>query len=189
MLDLNMKQLGVDFFASSPYKWLGAPTGIGLFYVRKEAQGKLWPTIASSGWDSRESARKYETLGQRADALAVALGEAVDFQNAIGRERIERRIKALAGYLKKELKKIPGVKLHTSQDPYLSGGLTAFSVEGIEPEKMVNYLREKYNIVIRTIGNRKAGTYGVRASTHIYISFKHINMLLEGIKHLVRRRS
>ncbi len=189
MLDLNMEQLGVDFLASSPYKWLGAPTGIGLFYVRKEAQDKLWPTIASSGWDSRQSARKYETLGQRADALAVALGEAVDFQNAIGKERIERRIKALAGYLKKELKKIPGVKLHTSQDPYLSGGLTAFSVEGLEPEKIVNYLREKYNIVIRTIGNREAGTYGVRVSTHIYISFKHINMVLEGIKHLVRRRS
>ena len=189
MLDLNMEELGVDFFASSPYKWLGAPTGIGLFYVRKEAQDKLWPTIASSGWDSRESARKYETLGQRADALAIALGEAVDFQNAIGKERIERRIKALAGYLKKELKKIPGVKLHTSQDPYLSGGLTAFSVEGVEPRKIVNYIREKYNIVIRTIGNRKAGTYGVRVSTHIYVSFKHINMLLEGIKHLVRRRS
>jgi selenocysteine lyase/cysteine desulfurase len=189
MLDLNMKELGVDFFASSPYKWLGAPTGIGLFYVRKEAQDKLWPTIASSGWDTPESARKYETLGQRADALAIALGEALDFQNAIGKERIERRIKALAGYLKKELKKIPGVKLHTSQDPYLSGGLTAFSVEGVEPRKMVNYLREKYNIVIRTIGNRKAGTYGVRVSTHIYVSFKHINMLLEGIKHLVRRRS
>jgi len=189
MLDLNMKQLGVDFFASSPYKWLGAPTGIGLFYVRKEAQDKLWPTIASSGWDNRENARKYETLGQRADALAVALGEALDFQSAIGKERIERRIKALAGYLKKELKKIPGVKLHTSQDPYLSGGLTAFSVEGVEPRKIVNYMREKYNIVIRTIGNKKAGTYGVRVSTHIYVSFKHINMLLEGIKHLVQRRS
>lgn len=189
MLDLNMEQLGVDFFASSPYKWLGAPTGIGLFYVRKEAQDKLWPTIASSGWDSHENARKYETLGQRADALAVALGEAVDFQSAIGKERIERRIKTLAGYLKKELKKIPGVKLHTSQDPYLSGGLTALSVEGVEPRKIVNYMREKYNIVIRTIGNRKAGTYGVRVSTHIYVSFKHINMLLEGIKHLVRRRS
>jgi len=189
MLDLNMEELGVDFFASSPYKWLGAPTGVGLFYVRKEAQDKLWPTIASSGWDSGGSARKYETLGQRADALVVALGEALDFQNAIGKERIERRIKALAGYLKKELKKIPGVKLHTSQDPYLSGGLTAFSVEGVEPEKMVNYLREKYNIVIRTIGNKKAGTYGVRVSTHIYVSFKHIDMVLEGIKHLVRRRS
>jgi selenocysteine lyase/cysteine desulfurase len=189
MLSLNMKELGADFFASSPYKWLGAPTGVGLLYVRKEAQDKLWPTIASSGWDRHENARKYETLGQRADALIIALGEAVDFQNAIGRERIERRIKALAGYLKKELKKIPGVKLHTSQDPYLSGGLTALSVEGVEPQKIVNYLREKYNIVVRTIGNRRAGTYGVRVSTHIYVSFKHINMLLEGIKHLVQHRS
>jgi isopenicillin-N epimerase len=188
MLNLNMEELGADFFASSPYKWLGAPTGVGLFYVRKEAQDKLWPTIASSGWDSQENARKYETLGQRADALIVALGEALDFQNAIGRERIERRIKTLAGYLKRELKKIQGVKLHTSQDPYLSGGLTAFSVEGVEPEKIVDYLREKYNIVVRTIGNKKAGTYGVRVSTHIYVSLKDVDMLLEGVEHLVRHK-
>jgi selenocysteine lyase/cysteine desulfurase len=188
MLNLNLEELGADFFASSPYKWLGAPTGVGLLYVRKEAQDKLWPTIASSGWDSQENARKYETLGQRADALIVALAEALDFQNAIGRERIERRIKTLAGYLKRELKKIQGVKLHTSQDPYLSGGLTAFSVEGVEPQKMVDYLRERYNIVIRTIGNKKAGTYGVRVSTHIYVSLKHIDMLLEGVEHLVRHK-
>jgi len=189
MLNLNMKELGVDFFATSPYKWLGAPTGVGLLYVRKEAQDKLWPTIASGGWDSYENARKFETLGQRADALIIALGEAVDFQNAVGRERIERRIKTLAGYLKREMKKIPGVKLHTSQDPYLSGGLTAFSIEGVEARKIVNYMREKYNIVVRTIGNKKAGTYGVRVSTHIYVSFKHVDMFLEGIRHLVRRKS
>jgi selenocysteine lyase/cysteine desulfurase len=63
MLELDMKKLGVDFFASSPYKWLGAPAGCGLFYVRKEVQDKLWPTIATEGWDTYESAKKYETLG------------------------------------------------------------------------------------------------------------------------------
>ncbi len=189
MLNLNMKELGIDFFATSPYKWLGAPTGIGLLYVKKEVQDKLWPTIASSGWDRYENARKFETLGQRADALMIALGEAVDFQNAIGKERVERKIKVLAGYFKREAKKIPGVKLHTSEDPYLSGGLTALSVQGVEPSKIVNYVREKYNIVIRTIGNREKGTYGIRVSTHIYISFKHIDMLLEGIKHLVKHKA
>lgn len=188
MLNLNMEELGIDFFAASPYKWLGAPTGVGLLYVRKEIQDKLWPTIASSGWDRYKSARKYETLGQRADALIIALGEALDFQNAIGRERIERRIKVLAGYLKRELSKIPGVRLHTSKDPYISGGLTAFSVERVEPRKIVNYLREKYNIVIRTIGRKEKGTYGVRVSTNIYISFKEIDMLLEGVRHLVKHR-
>ena len=188
MLNLNMKDMGVDFYATSPYKWLGAPTGVGVLYVKKEVQDRLWPTIASSGWDSNEDATKLETLGQRADSIIVALGEAMDFQNVIGRERIERRIKALAGYLKKELKKIPGIKLHTSEDPYLSGGLTAFSIEGIDPKKIVNYVREKYNIVIRTVGSKEKGTYGVRVSTPTYVSFKHIDLFLEGIKTLVSHK-
>lgn len=188
MLNLNMKELGIDFFATSPYKWLGAPTGVGVLYVQKEAQDKLWPTIASSGWNLYKDSRKFETVGQRADSLIIALGEAVDFQEAIGRERIERRIKALAGYLKRELSQVPGLKVHTSKDPYLSGGLTAFSVEGVEPEKIVDYIREKYNIVIRTIGSKEKGTYGVRVSTHIYISFREIDMLLEGIRHLVSHK-
>ncbi|MFP4081903.1 MAG: aminotransferase class V-fold PLP-dependent enzyme [Candidatus Aminicenantes bacterium] len=188
MLDLDMKELGADFFATSPYKWLGAPTGVGLLYVKKKQQDRLWPTIASSGWDTYQNARKYETVGQRADSLIIALGEAVDFQQAVGKQRIERRIKALAGYLKRELSRIPGVRLHTSRDPYLSGGLTAFSVEGLKPQKMVSYLREKYNIVIRTIGREEEGTYGVRVSTHIYVTFKDIDMLLEGVRHLVRHQ-
>lgn len=185
MLDLDMNELGIDFFATSPYKWLGAPTGVGVFYVRKDVQDQLWPTITTSGWD-QDSARKYETLGQRADALIIALGEALNFQNYIGKTRIERRIKALAGYLKQELKKIPGVKLHTSEDPYLSGGLTAFSITGVDPQDVVDYVREKYNIVIRTVGNREAGTYGCRVSTHMYCSYDMIDQLLEGIRTLVR---
>jgi selenocysteine lyase/cysteine desulfurase len=189
MLDLNMKEMDVDFFATSPYKWLGAPTGVGVLFVKKEHMDKLWATLATSGWDNSESAKKFEAVGQRADALIVALGEALDFQNHIGKQRIERRIKALAGYLKRELKKIPGVKLHTSQDPYISGGLTAFSIEGIEPKNVVDYVREKYNIVIRTVGDEEKGTYGLRVSTHIYISQKHVDMLLEGIQHLVKHRA
>jgi len=186
MLNIDVQQLGVDAFASSPYKWLGAPTGRGILYVKKDIQDRLWPCIANSGWDTHENARKFETLGQRAEALTFALGEAIDFQNRIGKERIERRIKSLAGYLKKELKGIPKVRLQTSTDPYLSGGLTSFSIEGIKPERIVNYLREKYNIVIRTIGRDRDNTRGVRVSTHIYISRKHIDMVLEGVNYLVR---
>ena len=189
MLDLNMKEMGIDFFASSPYKWLGAPTGVGLFFVRKEAQEKVWPTIVTGGWDTYKDARKFEAHGQDSDALIFALSEALDFQNAIGRERIERRIKALAGYLKQELRKIPAVKVHTPDDPYLSGGLTAFSLEGVDASKIVDYVREKYNVVVRTIGNKEAGTYGVRVSTHIYITTRDIDNLVEGVKTLATHRT
>lgn len=187
MLDLNMKKLGVDFFATSPYKWCGAPTGVGVLYVRQDVQDKLWPTIATSGWDTYSDARRFETLSQRADAIIVALGEAINFQNRIGKQRIERRIKALAGYLNQELKNIPGIKVHTPCDPYLSGGLTVFSCKTVDPQKIVDFVREKYNIVVRTVGSREKGTYGVRVSTPIYVTYQDIDHFLEGVKTLVNQ--
>jgi len=187
MLSLDMHAMGVDFFASSPYKWLGAPAGIGLFYVRKEAQAKLWPTIVSSGWEV-DNARKYDPQGQRADAMVYALGEAIDFANRIGKERIERRIKALAAYFKQGLAKIPGVTINTPTDPYLSAGLTAFLVDGVDSQKIVDYVFEKYNLVVRTMGGFGAGKPALRVSTPIYISTREIDMLLEGVATLVRHK-
>ena len=189
MLDLDLHDMGVDVFTSSPYKWLGAPTGCGVLYVRKAVQDRIYPLIVSSGWDAHNDARRYETLSQQADPIKFALGEAIDFQNAIGKQRIERRIKTLAGYFKQELTKIPNVRLHTSMDPYLSGGLTALSIDGVEPQAIVDFVREKYNLVIRTIGRDRDHTRGVRVSTHIFVSTKHVDMLLEGINHLARRKA
>jgi len=186
MLNLDMKELGIDLFASSAYKWLGTPTGCGLLYVRKEVQDKIWPNITTGGWD-REGAGKYESLGQRADPLIFAFGEAMDFHNKIGRGRIERRIRTMSDHLKKELHRIPKVRIHTSSDPYLSAGLTAFSIEGVNPQTIVDYLREKYNIIIRTIGRDSDNTRGVRVSTNIFVTLKHVDLVLEGVNYLARR--
>ncbi len=168
---------------------MGAPTGVGVLYIRKDVQDRILPTIGSGGWDRLEGARKYETVGQRATPLTFALGEAVDFQNIIGKSRIERRIKTLAAYLKQKAMEIPGARVHVPMDPYLSGGLTALSIKGVDPRKMVNYVREKYNIVIRTIGREENNTYGIRVSTNIFVSFKHIDMLLEGLYTLAKHRA
>ena len=184
MLDLNMNALGVDFFTSSPYKWLGAPCGRGLLWVKNEVVDRVWATIASGGWDAEGTAARLETLSQRALPLTFALGEAIDFQSRIGKDRIERRVQTLATRLKEGLQSINGVRLHTSMDPYLSCGLTAFSVEGVEAESIVNWLREKYNIIIRTIGSERAGTRGVRVSTHIFHRDADVDMVLEGVKYL-----
>lgn len=182
MLNMNLHDMGVDFLSASPYKWLGAPCGTGILYVRREVQDRLWPTIANSGWDSATGAARFETLGQRADPLVFALGEAVDFQSKVGKERIHRRIHSLATRLKEGLVEIPGVRLHTSMDDYLACGLTAFSMEGVEPEALVNYLRERYNLVIRTIGSEERGTRGVRVSTHIFVSGDDVEKVLEGVR-------
>ncbi len=182
MLDLDLNDMGVDFFAASPYKWLGAPCGTGILYVKRDVQDRLWPTIANSGWDTQDDAGRFETLGQRADPLLFALGEAVDFQSKVGKARIQRRIQSLSSHLKEGLLEIPGVRLHTSTDPYLSAGLTAFSVEGMDPEAIMDFMRERDNLVIRTIGSEEKGTRGVRVSTHVFVFHEHVEMLLDGLK-------
>ena len=154
----------------------------------KSSQDRVWPLVASSGWDG-EGAKRFETLGQRADPLLFALGEAIEFLKRIGIKRIERRIKTMSGYLKQELQKIPKVRLHTPTDPYISAGLTALSMEGIDPQTLVDYVREKYNIVIRTIGRDRDNTRGVRVSTNIYISMNHVDSLLEGFSYIAHRKS
>jgi len=189
MLDLDMKALGIDFFASSPYKWLGAPTGIGLLYVRKEALDKVYPTVVSTGWEDNAKASKLDPSGQRSDAMLFALDEALNFNNRIGKSRIERRIKALAARLKQELAKIPGAKVHTPIDPYLSAGLTAFSMGGGLESRLVDYLREKHNLVVRTTGSPDAGTYGVRVSTPIYVSTKEVDLVVEGVRTLLGHKA
>ncbi len=187
MLNLNLHAYGIDYFTSSPYKWLGAPCGVGLLYLMRDSQEGIWPTIASSGWDRPSGAGRFETLSQRAVPIHIALGEALDFQSKVGKNRIERRIRGLATRLKDGLRGLPRVHLHTSMDPYLSCGLTAFSIEGVDAQQIVDFVREKYNIVIRTIGSESAGTRGVRVSTHYWISDREVDLLLEGVNELSRR--
>jgi len=184
MLDLDMHDMDVDVFCSSPYKWCGSPAGCGVLYVKRAVQDRIWAHSASSGWNGN-TAKKYQGLGQGADQLIFAFGEALKFQNIIGRSRIERRVKTLAARLKEALHDIPKVKVNTPDDPYLSAGLTAFSIEGVQPSAIVNFLREKYNIVIRTIGSSPE-TRGVRISTHMYISDNQLNMLIRGIQELAQ---
>lgn len=189
MLELNLDELGADVFCSSPYKWGGAPTGTGLMYVRKDMQDKIWPQIVNTDWEEYDSAKRFECLGQRNDPLILGLGEAIDFYNIIHQNRIEARVKSLAAYLKQGLKSIPKVRLHTSEDPYLSAGLTAFSVDGADHQYIVDYIREKYNIVIRTIGRDEDKTSGIRISTPVYTNTGHIDKILEGIHHIARKKA
>jgi selenocysteine lyase/cysteine desulfurase len=181
MLDLDMHDLGVDYYANSAYKWLGAPTGCGIFYARKEAQDILWPNIASYDWDKAVGARKYSYLGRVAEPLIIALGEAIRFQNNIGKKRIERRIKTLATYLKENAAKIPGVNVLTPMDPELSGGINVLGPDYMKIDAFVNYLLEKHNLVIAPTYRDKNAA---RICTHIWISFKDIDILLNELNDL-----
>ena len=179
MLNLDMHELGADFYASSPYKWAGAPVGTGFLYMRRESQERVWPTVASMGWDDDETgAMRYDRLSQRAGPLLLATIAALEFQDAIGRVRIEQRVRALAARLRDRLREIPGVTLYASDRPELCCGLTGFTLNGFDRIDVVDTLWRRNHVWVR---ETDYGLNTVRASTHHYNTQDQVDRLVEGI--------
>jgi len=184
MIDLNLAELGCDFYSASPHKWLCAPRGTGLLYVKRDWWDLLWPTLMGDwNWEEQgRPARKFEHFGTRDLATLAGLGEAIGFQKRIGKPRIERRIRTLATYLKEQLQTIPGLKLWTSMQPELSAGLSAFQIEGIPHQQIASQLWEKARLRVRQVGEWQHNL--IRISTHIYNTYEEIDRLVELLREI-----
>ena len=121
MLDLNLHDMGCDHFTTAGQKWLLAGSGTGMAYFSSEIQDRVWGDM----WrrTPAQGARKYESSGQRHLPSALGMGDALDFQLAIGKTNIETRIRQLAKRLKDGLRDLPAVGLGTSGSAEMSGGL------------------------------------------------------------------
>ncbi|MEX1055658.1 MAG: aminotransferase class V-fold PLP-dependent enzyme, partial [Rhodothermales bacterium] len=80
--DFDHGDLDCDFYATSLHKWLFAPHGTGLLFVRREKIADLWPlTAAPDTMD--DNIRKYEEIGTHPAANYLAVAEALTFHEGI----------------------------------------------------------------------------------------------------------
>jgi len=178
----NVKELGCDFYACSPHKWLHAPLGNGIFYVRRELQDRLWPLTGHAGWDRYPDARKYTTFGNRSWATAVALGDAIDFAHALGLDKIEARGRELMTYFKRQLLSLPGVAPLTPSDPALYCAQSAFRIPQLASRELVGFLRERHKIIVAEKSDN-----GFRVDLGYYITRPELDRTLEVFDHVIRQ--
>jgi selenocysteine lyase/cysteine desulfurase len=112
---------------------------------------------------------------------------AVEFQNTIGKENIEARVRQLATQLKEGLTDIPGVRLQTPMDPRMSAGLTHFAVENVPMDNVRQGIMDTGRIHIRT--SSRGDVEGCRASTHFYNMPHEVDELLRCIRHIAENPS
>ena len=101
MINVDLHDLGCDFYAASSHKWLFSPKGVGVFYARQESQALLKPLIVCRGWDD-PSIRRLENYNTRNLPEVLGLGVAFDFQNLMGPDRRQARIFELKKYLRQQ---------------------------------------------------------------------------------------
>lgn len=158
--NINMDDLGCDFFAAGTHKWIFGPRGTGILWGKKDAWHMVVPTIpafsiAYAAWLGQEPESKitpsdlHSPGGFHSFEHRWALNEAFDFHMRIGKDKIEERTRYLNGRLKEGLKEMKHVTLHTPVDPRLSAGINCFEVTGLKPEEVVKRLLAK-NIIGNT---------------------------------------
>jgi selenocysteine lyase/cysteine desulfurase len=198
MLNLDLHDLGCDFYACSPHKWLNAPPGTGVLYVRLDARDLLWPTVTESYGDffKDDLCSMMQLRGQQCTPAFACLNDIISFQNTMGKDRIQGRILALSGYLKGKIAAAWGEdKIFSPTDEELSSGLTSFNpfddvFDGGKVGDVSTTLRDEYHIVIRTTSFRdkesdRKDTRALRVSTHIFNNYKQIDELVSAIQSIM----
>jgi isopenicillin-N epimerase len=180
----QFSEVDCDFYGSSLHKWLSAPIGTGMLYVRKDRIEKHWALMAAPP-SMDNNIRKFEEIGTHPAAVHNATLQALEFHEQIGAERKYARLCYLKNRWAERLGKVPGAKVLVGLEPDQSGAFGTIHFDTIEPGKLGDALLNKYNIFVTPITG--PGISGIRVSSNVYTSTAEIDRFCEAVEAIVPR--
>ena len=184
LLDYKIPDLECDYFGTSLHKFLSAPVGSGMMWVKKDKIAKIWPILSSQEPTSADI-RKFETLGTRSFCIEQAIGEAINFQEGIGTKRKQERIHFLKKYWAEKALEIPGVKIHTSLKPEYSCAIAGVSIDGMKPGELDSKLITDHKI--HTVGISYEGVQCVRVTPHVYTKLSDLDRFVGALETIAKK--
>lgn len=204
MIELDLHDLGCDMYAGAGHKFLLASMLTGIFYVRRDVQDRIWPTIysgpvdgmsmygteqaPSSYLDRSKTACKFEIHGSGSYANQASLDAALDFHNAISIQAIEARDRYLAARVREGLREIPGAKVHASDNPALGCALVAFNLRNVATVELNDLLWDRHRIYIRNVTHHEIGWDVNRASLHIMVNANQVDNFIGAVAEIAKER-
>src|SRR5213083_2637692 len=182
--DFKQKDLGCDYFGTSLHKWLHAPKGTGLLYVKRDKIEKLWPLMAAESKQASDI-RKFEEIGTHSAAIKLAIGEALLFHNGIGGKRKEARLRYLSRYWMNRLKGVPKIRFNTSFEPNQSCAIANVHIDGTNPEAIGKYLFDKHHIFVTPIIHEEF--QGLRITPSVYTTLGELDRFCEQMELIARK--
>ena len=182
--DFQQKDLGCDYFGTSLHKWLYAPKGTGLLYVKRDKIEKLWPLMAAESKQASDI-RKFEEIGTHPAAPRLAIGEAMLFHNSIGGKRKEARLRYLSRYWMNRLKDVPKVRFNTSFDPKQSCAIANVQIVGVDPYAIGAYLFNKHHVFTTPIKHEEFT--GIRITPNVYTTLGELDRFCDLMEQIARK--
>jgi len=181
--DFTHADLDCDYYASSLHKWLFAPHGTGLLYVRREKIAGLWPMMPAPQELSGDI-RKFEEIGTHPAANFLGIGDAVTFHEGIGPAVKQERLILLRDYWSRRLLENDRVRLHTSLKPGRACGIATVQVEGIPTLALSDWLWTKHRIITTAIVHSQFE--GLRISPSVYTTLPELDRFCDSMERAIR---
>ena len=180
-INFQMKDLDCDYYGTSLHKWLSAPLGSGMLYVKKEKIDNVWPLLAERDLEPNDM-RRLNHIGTHPVHTDLAILNAIEYQNAIGLDRKEARLKFLQHYWTRRVRDLPRVIVNTPADMSRHGGIGNVGIDGMEPSDFADTLMKDYRIF--TVAINRPGVRGLRITPNIYTTTAELDTFIDAIKEL-----
>lgn len=180
-IKFDIKDLDCDYYGTSLHKWLSTPLGAGMLYVKKKNIDKIWPLFGQGKRDPGDISRLNHT-GTHPVYTDLAILNAIDYQNRIGLERKEARLRYLQRYWSDQVRDVKGININTPKDITRSCGIANVGIEGIKPKEMAKQLLDDYNIW--TVAIDGVGVHGCRITPNLYTTLEELNEFVSALKEM-----
>lgn len=178
-LDFKLSDLGCDYYGTSLHKWLFAPHGTGLLYVRKDRIAETWPMMPAAETQANDI-RKFEEIGTHPAANTLAIAEALTFHEGIGPKRKLARMLYIRDRWAKRLSEQDRFVLNTSLKPGVAGGIANIRIDGITAGELRNWLWRKHRILTVAIDHEQFE--GIRVSPSVYSTIEEVDRFCEAME-------
>jgi selenocysteine lyase/cysteine desulfurase len=134
-IDSDIPALGGDYYGASLHKWLSAPLGCGVLWVRRDKIARLWPLLAE-GPRPADDISRLNHLGTHPVHVHLAIRDAIAYLRALGPARKQARLRYLQAFWTTKVRDVPGIVLNTPADPERACAIANVGIEGVAPSEL-----------------------------------------------------
>jgi isopenicillin-N epimerase len=185
-MELKVADLQADFIGFNLHKWVGAPLGTGLLYIRKERLADIGVHMGDRDYDAGDiRSRVHSGTANTANTMTVPY--AFDIHHQIGAANKSARLQYLRNDWVERVRGIKNVQILTPDDPAMYGAVTSFRLTG-QTSKEGNVLLARRLLaehgVFTVARHGLIGGSCIRVTPALFTQPRELDKLVQGIRAL-----